>query len=181
MWPWSGSAWRKKKSLKHLLTPAQMRVALRHELNFKQVPRGCPGMVSQIRLGQTSPEQRPFPLLIAGATIMVINISPACHSTVKLYDQKKYVRPFALLGSSPACPCSDRSSVRGFPARCLPCPTCWAVIQCRERCFSSKKQKEDTKKMKPNHRSRAHTAPRPGFPARVGVLGRRAPRSCRRH
>lgn len=91
---------KKKKSLKHLLTPAQMRVALQRELNFKQVRKGCPGMLSQIRAGQTSPEQRPFLLLMAGATIMVINVSPACHSTVKFYDQKKCFSPFALSGSS---------------------------------------------------------------------------------
>lgn len=101
----------KKKSLKHLLTLAQMRVALQHELNFKQVRKGCPGMLSQSRPGQTSPEQRPFLLLIARATVTVINVSPACRSTVKFYDQNKRFGPFALLGSSPVSPYLDSGSV----------------------------------------------------------------------
>lgn len=128
---------KKKKSLKCLLTPAQTRETLCHELNVKQVLKGCPGMLSQIRPGQTSPEQGPFLLLMARATIMVIDASPACRSPVRFYDQKKYFSPFALSL------CWDRRAVTlDAGSHCLPCPACWAVIPDGEFCFSLKEEKK---------------------------------------
>lgn len=103
-------------------------------------------MLSQIRPGQTSPEQRPVLLLMDGATITAINVSPACHSTVRFCDQKNYFSPFALLGSSPVSPCPDRAlRVGSQPAAC-PAQPAGQRSSGRECCFSLKKQKEEKEK-----------------------------------
>lgn len=80
---------------------AQIRVVVQHEMNFKQCSKCRPGMPSQIRAAQTSPEQGPFLLLMAGATITVINASPASHNSAEFYGQKKCFSPVASSGSSP--------------------------------------------------------------------------------
>lgn len=86
-----------KKSLKHLLTVAQIRVVVQHEMNFKQCHKGRPGMPSQIRAAQTSPEQGPFLLLMAGTTITVINASQASHNSAEFYGSKEVLQSCGLL------------------------------------------------------------------------------------
>lgn len=77
---------------------------------------------------------------------MAINVSPACHSTVRFCDQKKCFSPSALSGSSPVSPCPDRRAaalrVGSQPAAC-PAQPAGQRSRGRECCFSLKKQKEE--------------------------------------
>lgn len=77
-------------------------------------------MLSQNRPGQTSPEQGAILLLMAGATIMVADVSPACRSTVRFYGQKKYFSPFASLGCVPVLGQEGSDSGCSFPLPALP-------------------------------------------------------------
>lgn len=97
-------------------------------------------MLSQIRPGQTSPEQGPFLLLMARATIMVIDVSPACRSSVTFYVQKKCFGPFALL-----CPCVP---VLGQEGSRFPLPR----IHGRECCFF-----KDKGRTKPSNQAEEQT------------------------
>lgn len=128
-------------------------------------------MLSQIRPGQTSPELGPFLLLMARATIMVIDVSPACRSSVTFYVQKKCLGPFALL-----CPCVPVLGQEGSRFLVPALPSLLGGIHGRECCFFKTKEEQNRQTEQRSRPTRL-----PGVPTRVGVFWWHVLKTCHCH